>query len=101
MKVLKPSGEKGVEKLIVGIISFMLGGICGILAMAFVQAHRVFEFDERVQLWEESHAQDTRSDFIEVNKNFMSHSDKSVRIDGESKNTGKKGNEDSSCGRAD
>lgn len=87
--------------MIVGIISFILGGICGIMAMAFLQAHRVFEFDERVQLWEESHAQGIQSDFSEGNKDFMSHSDKLVRMDGESKNSEKKENIDGSCGRAD
>lgn len=37
----------------------MLGGICGIAGLAFIQARRVFEFDERVRLWEESHLPDT------------------------------------------
>lgn len=70
MKILKPSGEKGVGKLIVGIIGFILGGIFGVIAMAFVQAHRALEFDERVRLWEESHMLDTQRDCIKGNKKF-------------------------------
>lgn len=59
--------------MVIGIIAFILGGICGIIAMAFIQARRVLEFNERVRLWEESHVQNTQNDFSEGNEDLMLH----------------------------
>lgn len=56
--------------MVVGLIGFILGGICGMTAMAFVQAHRVLEFNEKVRLWEETHILDKHSDLIKGNKNL-------------------------------
>lgn len=47
--------------MVAEIIAFILGGICGIVGLAFIQAHRVMEFNERVRLWEESHLLNTKN----------------------------------------